>query len=331
VIDAVRAGGIDAILPVSDITTLTLARALRDGELDCRSCIPPYDTLELAADKRRTLELAQHLNVPVPWTIVIESADDIGADIDLPYPIVIKPARSRVWHGGKWLFNAISYARDAMELRDTLQRFSPAQFPVLLQERIEGPGTGVFACCDHGRLLAMFSHRRIREKPPSGGVSVLREAVPVDPEAGAQARRILEALQWHGPAMVEFKLDRRDDTAKLMEINGRLWGSLQLAIDAGVDFPKMMAQMIAGEPVAPISTYRTGIQSRWFWGDVDSLLALLIKPEERATLPSDHPGRWRTLRNSLVPWYPGLRYEVLSFSDPKPWLYETRRWFTTRS
>ena len=41
--------------------------------------------------------------------------------------------------------------------------------------------------------------------------------------------------------MVEFKLDARDGVAKLMEINGRFWGSLQLAVDAGVDFPAILS------------------------------------------------------------------------------------------
>ena len=63
------------------------------------------------------------------------------------------------------------------------------RYPSLIQERIVGPGIGVFVLCDHGRLLAAFAHRRLREKPPSGGASVLCESVAVDPGARATGAR----------------------------------------------------------------------------------------------------------------------------------------------
>lgn len=318
---------IDAVIPVSEITTLTLARAVDDGILKYRLCTPAYDHLKLAADKRLTLELAQQLGVPVPHTIVIEHSNDPIGEINLSYPIVVKPARSRVWHDGKWFFNSVSYANSAVHLEQILGSLLPPQYPILLQERIEGPGVGIFACYDHGRPSALFSHKRIREKPPSGGVSVLRESVPIDPDAGRHTSAILGALHWHGVAMVEYKLDRRDQKLKLMEINGRLWGSLQLAIDAGVDFPRMIAQILLGEPVEPVESYKTGVRTRWLWGDVDAALSLLLKSRKALNLPPNHPGKWRTLLAFLLPWYPGLHYEVLSLSDFRPWLYETKLWF----
>lgn len=324
---AVADHALEAVIPVSDITTLTLAQAIEDGRLASRICTPSYAKLELAADKQKTLELGQQLGVPVPRSIVVDSPGHAFEEPDFPFPVVVKPARSRVWSGGRWHFNSVCYARSPEHLRTILDSFKQPQFPVLIQERIEGPGIGVFACYDHGRLLALFSHRRIREKPPSGGVSVLRESVPVDPAAGARARALLEALQWHGVAMVEFKQDQRDGELKLMEINGRLWGSLQLAIDAGIDFPAMMAGLLAGEKVAPVIRYRKGVRTRWLWGDIDALLALFLKPHASLDLPQDHPGKWRTLLSFLVPWRPFLYYEVLSIRDPFPWFYETRRWF----
>lgn len=327
---AVADHALDAVIPVSDITTLALAQAAEAGNLPGRICTPAYAQLELAADKQRTLELGRRLGVPVPRSVIVHAPQQALTVPDFPYPVVVKPARSRVWSGGRWHFNEICYAQSPGHLRAILDSLEAPRFPVLIQERIEGPGIGVFACYDRGRLLALFSHRRIREKPPSGGISVLRESVPVDPVAGAHARALLEALQWHGVAMVEFKQDHRDGQLKLMEINGRLWGSLQLAIDAGIDFPVMMAGLLAGERIEAIATYRTGVLTRWLWGDIDSLLSLFLKRRKNLNLPPDHPGRWATLLRFLVPWQPGMHYEVLSVSDPRPWLYETYHWFRHR-
>ena len=87
------------------------------------------------------------------------------------------------------------------------------------------------------RPVAFFAHKRLRERPPWGGVSVLSESAEPDPRLKALARQLLDDACWHGVAMVEFKV-APDGTPYLMEINTRFWGSLQLAIDAGVDFPR---------------------------------------------------------------------------------------------
>lgn len=328
---AARSHGVDAVIPASEVSTLLLARAAHENPGTLRICTPAYEDLDRAADKAAVLSLGHELGVPVPRTVVVPARDSALPELEFDYPVVIKPARSRTWAEGRWHLGSVSYAHDRTELANALQSLAAAHYPVLLQERIHGAGVGVFACYDHGRLLCLFSHRRLREKPPSGGVSVLREAVAVDPTAGMHARTLLEALNWHGVAMVEFKQDDRDGQLKLMEINGRLWGSLQLAIDAGVDFPGMMADLMAGKTPAPVPSYRIGTRTRWLWGDIDSLLALFLQPRASLNLPPEHPGRWRTLLAFLLPWRPGLRYEVLSISDPMPWLYETRRWFRSAS
>lgn len=328
---ATREHAVDAVIPASEVSTLLLARAAHEHPGAFKLCTPAFESLDRAADKAATLSLAQRLDISIPWTVVIPAKNSVVPELDFGFPVVIKPARSRTWADGRWHINSVSYANSEAELRNAMQALTPAQFPLLLQERIHGAGVGVFACYDHGRLLSLFSHRRIREKPPSGGVSVLREAIPVDPVAGMHARTLLESLDWHGVAMVEFKQDDRDGQLKLMEINGRLWGSLQLAIDAGVDFPVMMADLLAGKSPAPVPSYKIGVRTRWLWGDIDSLLALFLQPRKALNLPPDHPGRWRTLLAFLLPWQPGMKYEVLSLRDPRPWLYETCRWFRPAS
>ena len=126
--------------------------------------------------------------------------------------------------------------------------------------------------------------------------------------------------------MVEFKLDERDNVPKLMEINGRFWGSLQLAIDAGVDFPRILLGTIDGTAPASPPPYRIGVRSRWFWGDVDALLIQLFGRWERGGSP--RMGRLSTLGGFLHLWGRNLHYENPQAGDLRPWLYETRRWLT---
>lgn len=317
---------IDVLLPMTEITTILTTRHRDAFPARVRIPFPDTDIVATAADKASVLRLAESIGVPIPVTHVVNSRDDIDAFVNrVDYPAVFKPSRSRTWTGDQWVSSGASYAANADDLRARLSKLHPAVFPVLIQERVEGPGVGVFVCCDESRVLATFAHRRLREKPPSGGVSVLCESAPVDPAAREHATRLLKELGWRGVAMVEFKQEASTGTLKLMEINGRFWGSLQLAIDAGVNFPALAVD-IALNRAQPVSNYKVGVRSRWFWGDTDAMISLLLRRRAQLNLPRSHPGRWRTLLGYLMFWRPGMQYELERLDDPAPAWLAAKRW-----
>ena len=220
---AAAAGGVELLLPVTEITTLAVTGARDRFEPACQAPFAPASAIDAASNKAALLARAERLGVPIPRTTVI-AAPDAPIDPGVAFPVVVKPHRSRVWTADGWVSGTVSHAADRAALERDLAGRPRALFPLLLQERIVGPGVGVFACYDRGRPVALFSHRRLREKPPEGGVSVLCESTPVPPVAGELAQRLLGDLDWHGVAMVEFKQDDRDGTPRLMEINGTVLG-----------------------------------------------------------------------------------------------------------
>lgn len=308
---------IDVVLPMTEVTTLLVTA--HQHRLTARIPFPDATTVANAADKSHVIGLAQSLGIPVPGTVVATSAAQGIADAQsLPFPIVVKPARSRVRTPEGWVSTGVAYAHDAASLRAALEGLPPAVYPVLLQERIEGPGVGVFVAIDNGNVVATFAHRRVREKPPSGGVSVLCESAAVDPVAAEHATKLLRAIGWRGVAMVEFKQDRRDGSLRLMEINGRFWGSLQLAVDAGVDFPSIAAAIAAGEALPAARAYRVGVRSRWLAGDLDALMLQLLRSRGQLNLPPSHPGRLRALASFFNPFGPRTRFELERRADFAP-------------
>jgi predicted ATP-grasp superfamily ATP-dependent carboligase len=130
--------------------------------------------------------------------------------------------------------------------------------------------------------------------------------------------------------MVEYKLDAASGKPYLMEINGRFWGSLQLAVDAGVDFPALLVTLALGGRPVPTLSYQTGVRSRWWWGDVDHLLARLRRSPSELALPRTAPGRWRATMDFLRLWRRGDRNEVLRWADPLPFIRETIDWLHGR-
>ena len=199
-------------------------------------------------------------------------------------------------------------------------------YPSLIQERIVGPGVGVFVLFDRGQLLAAFAHRRLREKPPSGGVSVLRESVPLAPSLRHYAVRLLggPGLAWGRDDGIQA--GPPDRKYYLMEVNGRFWGSLQLAIDAGVDFPYLFYQLALDRHPDVCGSYRAGVKSRWLLGDLDHLLLRLFKSDRALRLPESAPSRARTLLDFLKFAEPGLHYEVVDPDDLQPCFREIRQY-----
>ena len=328
--DAVAAHRIDVLIPVTDVCVFPIAEHMAQFESVCKVPLPSHETLAHAADKARLYETAKGLGVPAPKTTVLKESGDT-ANVQLPeYPLVIKPRRSRVPSDNGWIETNVSYAATRRELDDSLGALPAGAFPVLLQERVTGPGIGQFYCYDRGRVIAAFAHRRLRERPPSGGISVLRESVALHPRAHELSLALLDHLRWHGVAMVEFKLDERDQVPKLMEINGRFWGSLQLAIDCGMDFPSYLLQIAEGRTVSASDNYTLGIRSRWLWGEIDLLLMYMLKSSGSLKLPAGHKSRFRSIIEILSPYVAKQRLEVLRLSDPMPWVFETTRRFSRR-
>ena len=317
--------GVDVVLPVTDVTTHEVASS-RGDLAPSVSTAPPLDAFDLVTDKAALLQRAARCGIPIPRTHFVNGVGGLQAVVAcVQYPAVIKPARSRIRTDAGWAAAVVQYAHSEADLW-RLYRTTPylAAYPSLIQERIVGPGMGIFVLCEHGEVRTAFAHRRLRERPPSGGTSVLCESVAVDPVLLAQASRLLEPLGWHGVAMLEYKQDQRSGRSFLMEVNGRFWGSLQLAVDAGVDFPYLACQVALGQPLDLPGSYKVGVRSRWLLGDLDHLLLRLCRTDR--DLPGGAPSRLRTLADFLKPAVRGLHHEIFRPNDVRPALHELRQY-----
>jgi len=288
------------------------------------------ERFEQICDKSAVLRAAEILGIDVPAQRIWHSRDDSDTIRNLPYPVVLKPSRSVVGEKNARMKTRVGYAEDARQLEIALAMLPDAAFPVMCQQRIEGPGTAISVLLWDDEVKAAFAHRRLREKPPSGGVSVLRESIALDEHMLAKSIALLNQFDWNGVAMVEYKVDARTGRSYLMEVNGRFWGSLQLAIDAGVNFPQLLVACAMGHPGVPHLHYPIGVRTRWEWGDVDHLLARLLHSPSELSLPANSPGVAESLTAFLKSFASDIHSEVFSRDDITPFLRETRNWLRGR-
>lgn len=307
----------DLYMPTTEVTSqllLQFQEELPQVELP----FSDYSDVMALADKVSLVKLAQQTGVAVPETRFFHSRDELAVD-QLVFPVVIKPSLSRIYRQDGWIHTQVRVAKNAAEWHKAIEEMSYLDYsPFMLQEFIPGHGSGVFCIYNKGKPVQFFAHQRLREKPPEGGVSVLSRSIPVPDDLKAVAERLLGAVNWHGVAMVEFRVS---DEGKpyLMEVNTRFWGSLQLAIDAGVDFPLMLANLHLGRPSAPLDTYHVDQRLRWLLGDLDSLYIFL-----KGAYPLRRKLR-RILAFLSIKFY-GQKHEINRLSDLKPAWIELKQY-----
>ena len=306
-----------AVFTTTDLGTTLLSRyKARLEETGTAVGAEDWDRFQTANDKGHLFELAADLDVPCPETHAPTSVDEVAAlDEDRTYTAVVKPRRTTVLdEDGTCLTSRISGSNYVSPDEDLVERYrairdaSPAfeTIPPLVQAFVDGLETKcTVGLADEGELLAFFQHKKYRVYPLSGGVGAVRQGT-WEPRMLDYTRRVVEALEWTGPVMVEF-METADGDFVLLEVNGRYWGSLALTINSGVEIPWLHYHQLIGAPLAPRAPgYRTDVKQRkLFYQDLLWLRAKLERGEYGALLP--FLGSFFTTRE-----------ELLDPSDPLP-------------
>jgi len=327
-LEMIRNHEVDALFPISDIAMHVIGPERTQFERYARVPAPPAEVFQEISDKYRLMQRAVSAGVGIPETIFVPDGNLEGIIATITdFPVVVKPGCSLMKDGRQWKKTSVCYAESREDLLRLYDQQAYLRAPSLIQQRVVGAGEGLFVLMQEGNPLGMFAHRRLRERPPSGGVSVLRESIAL-PKAMVEATlKLLQPVKWHGVAMVEFKVDQASQRPLLMEINGRFWGSLQLAVDAGVNFPLLLLNMTMGNAqTVPENGYRIGVKSRWLLGDLDQLVMRVKKRDRALNLPPGAPSKFRSLMSFCRFFERDLFYEVEDFDDPAPSRFEMLRY-----
>ena len=314
----------DVTILSTDATILPVCRNRGVFRGLTRLALPEDDALGTASDKVATLELAIRLGIPVPETAFISSREDLSRALtSMGPPLVAKPGASRVIEDGR-----VSGRRVPVFIRDKddcaafySSEESLVGYPIL-QEWRPGFGVGISGVFDRGRPCALFFHRRLREEHPQGGRSAYCESFEPDEGMKAYAMSLMSGLAWHGPAMVEFRVGD-DGIARLMEINGRLWGSLPLAVASGVDVPWIIYRLALGEDISMSEKCYPGRRGRYLVADINHLMSVLKgKP---AGWPGPYPARAGAVAGFIGAFFREATYFTWRRDDPAPGFRELMR------
>ncbi len=223
---------VDLIIPATDAAFFALSECA--DTIKTRIALPDKKAFDIVTNKKTTLDCARELNIPVPAVLYIENKGDQFVAPE-KYPVVITPVVSKRWRGEYQMDFAVRVVKNKKEFDSALDELLPFT-SVLVEEYVSGVGVGQEFLCKGGKVLAAFQHERIHESEGSGGSS-FRKSTQVDSKLLAYSEALIKRLNWTGVLMIEYRVNKEKNIRTLLEINGRFWGSLPLAIAAGADFP----------------------------------------------------------------------------------------------
>ena len=301
------------LIPCSDLSLELILE--HESNFKSFTCLPfsNFETIKKVLDKGEVLKLAKNTGINIPNSKTVFPGDKIES---FPCPAIVKAKKS---------FNDTAMGFDkpsvfyANEIEDINYHLKYIHCPSLLQEKITGEGIGLFILAKNGEILNSFAHKRVLEKPPTGGVSVLSESIDIKNTPYTECQELVQKLGLDGMAMIEFKR-HSDGKLYLMEINPRFWGSLQLAISSGVDFPAQLYFLFTGKMKPEQENYKIGHRLRWLFGTLDHLY-ISIKENKLKYI------KQVLTNNQLKLFKKPTSFDVFDFKDIMPFIKEVKNYF----
>ena len=334
--DQASRGSFDAVLPITEASVVGVASVRKELPSELLLILPSDRALEYTLSKFHSTRMALSLGIACPTTVFVSGGSEVGRwneDFSvLDYPILIKTdnyqTREGAYHSGRRFV-----AGNAEEAHRILRNLEHLKTRIIAQQLIPGRGSGAFLLRFGGQTHLRFAHRRLHEVPYTGGASSLRESCH-DAELVSLGERMLDAIGYEGVAMVEFRRRASDGKPYFLEINGRLWGSLALALHAGIDFPKALMECYQnGEPTTARTYYRSGIRCRnIFPGELSYVVSVLRAKAAKGV--DSPPSKVRVIGEFFeLSLNPTIRHDWFWWSDPLPGIVKaagTVAWFVDR-
>ncbi|WP_026377136.1 ATP-grasp domain-containing protein [Aestuariibacter salexigens] len=275
VIEVTCAEHYDLVIPCDERAIFPLIENQEAFPEETKLALPNMEVLENLFDKFSTKKVALECNVPVAKGELVKikqvSFEELDREFGLPF--VIKPVES--FNSNKLSKrNKVEIIRDKSAFERVIIHISEDE-EFLIEEFFTGIGEGVSVFATKGKIQYIFAHKRVNE-PRSGGGSSYRKAIAVDPSMAEACEKMCNATSFDGVGMFEFR--RNPETHKwiLVEVNARFWGSLPLAVHAGIDFPRCYAEYLLGEfndLPDPVSSYNKKALARSLTNDLYDMRA----------------------------------------------------------
>lgn len=312
-----RRADVRTIIPIREEDVYLLSRYRSEFSEHISVVVPPYETLRVVHDRYRLVERAADLGIPVPETRLLTDVTDWNDEY------IIKPRFSILTDD----YVDTHRASESDNMRGKITFVEPGKEPdfttldhemvghvPIVQESVPIEHEYMYsALFDQGEEVASWQQRYLRRKTYGAGGSVYRESVH-EPALEQAGRKLLDGLDWHGTACVEFMKDANTGEFKLTEVNPRLWGSLPCAIRAGADFPYYHWLLATGQCDRIEPDYVLNVATHSLYGELSYLESVRRDDYPFVDRPSFRSACW----DVITSFARDPQIDYLDRSDPKP-------------
>ena len=278
-VDALARRAFAALVPTTDIALQLVSHHRHRLPAGVATGLPDHDVVERCLEKPNLVDVADAFELSAPASISCTGeAQAVAAAKDFGFPVVLKPTRSVVAHGARFVRRPATLVRDehaarrvarTLGERVVVQRFEPA-----------GRILAVGGVATPDGVRAWVAARWHRRWPPLDGATSFCETVA--PPAGLLERieGVLRTLGHVGIFELEL-LERRDGTLAALDLNPRPFGWMTLAVSAGANLPAIWCDWLLGRE-RETTFARPGVRYRWEDGELKHLLWQLRRGHLRA-------------------------------------------------
>ncbi|MDP8973873.1 MAG: ATP-grasp domain-containing protein [Actinomycetota bacterium] len=297
-----------AVLPGEDSHFL----ALTGREVDFPGIafgVPSRESVEQVMKKDLLPKLAAAAKLRTPPTAKVVCGDSETLSM-FGFPAIVKPLRSWTWNrDGTMSAQRASYASSKEQAEEALKNFPGAEG--LVQPYIPGPNVSISGVSWEGKLVCAVHHISERIWPATSGVTAYAKTIPPNGELEQGVGGLLQATGWSGLFETEFKRSPHGEHY-LIDLNPRVYGSLALAVAAGLNLPGIWVDLVLGRRASVDDSYRVGVRFRQEEKDARALARMLTDGELWYVLQGLMPRR-------------GTTHAIFSLRDPMPLFTSARK------
>lgn len=256
------------VIPCDDPSAICLQQYNQEFSKYTKLYLLNTKTFDIVSNKYKTTRIASSLGINVPNNILVDEKYNLQDIIEqFSFPLVLKPISSYILNSTER--NEVKIIYDKKTLIETLNSLTPI-YPIQIQSFFRGTGVTISVLAKEGNIIIASQHKRMHE-PFSGGGSSYRVSMLIDDELFEASKKLISKLNYTGVAMIEFRYNTKTKNWVLLEINGRFWGSLPLAISAGIDFPYLLFQVLTNKEAPPakvnykVNVYQRNLELDLYW------------------------------------------------------------------
>jgi hypothetical protein len=262
---------VEVLIPTHPVEVRAVAELRDAGRLgDLKTALPATAVLAICDDKAVTQRRLRAAGVAVPETVLLERPEDVEAAFarwGAAGPVWIRGSGAP----GLGIGGAALPCRDPGVGRAWVEHHQ-GWGRMAASEYLPGANLSWMAIFAHGALLAAGCRERLEyvlpHVAPSGVTGAPAVSRTVDrPDVAGIGEAAVRAVDPapHGAYFVDLKADAAEQP-RVTEINAGRCGTTVLAyLAAGVNLPWMLAQMAAGEPLAPSGDPHRAVEPDVYW------------------------------------------------------------------